>query len=414
MATLQDLMGGGIPAGLLDPQQEQALQERAKSQGLLNLGFALLQASQGQPGQGKPRLGQIIGQAGPAFAQGYRGAFDETLQNIVRSQQVQDMQKKREQQLKSEASRQQVAQQFAPMTPQTALAAPGPTAARAGMIGQTQPFDRDKLLGFLADPNLPAADKNTILEMYKVTAPKEAKPVQYSEMFKNAAITLYGTDAGPFTAEQRKAIEAKANEYRIEPQVAAAKATAAANLRDPIRLQGSAIDIARNFSKDLDPDYQVADRFKVIQDSIANPTPIGDTAIIYSLAKIINPGEAIMEGDIRNILSNRSIPDAVKQAAQKAVSGENLTQNERLEIQSVAWKILQERKSRVDRKTGNTAKQLEKLGQTPSEYISNPYDTVTAPDQLVVTYKGKKTIANKAQDGDYYIQVGNKFFKVNR
>jgi hypothetical protein len=95
MATLQDLMGGGIPAGLLGPQQEQALQERAKSQGLLNLGFALLQASQGQPGQGKPRLGQIIGQAGPAFAQGYRGAFDETLQNIVRGQQLQDLQRKR-------------------------------------------------------------------------------------------------------------------------------------------------------------------------------------------------------------------------------------------------------------------------------------------------------------------------------
>lgn len=96
MATLQDLMGGGIPAGLLDPQQEQALQERAKSQGLLNLGFALLQASQGQPGQGRPRLGQIIGQAGPAFAQGYKGAFDETLQNIVRGQQLQDLQRKRQ------------------------------------------------------------------------------------------------------------------------------------------------------------------------------------------------------------------------------------------------------------------------------------------------------------------------------
>lgn len=96
MATLQDLMGGGIPAGLLDPQQEQALQERAKSQGLLNLGFALLQASQGQPGQGRPRLGQIIGQAGPAFVQGYRGAFDETLQNIVRGQQLQDLQRKRQ------------------------------------------------------------------------------------------------------------------------------------------------------------------------------------------------------------------------------------------------------------------------------------------------------------------------------
>jgi hypothetical protein len=414
---MNDILGGSQVLGLLSPELQAQAEQRARSAGLTNLGFALLQASQGQPGQRRPGLGQIIGQAGPVGLQAYQQSFDRTLQDMLRAQQIQDLQKQRAQREQQELARQRFAQQFAPVTPQTALQAPGrvgPTPARAATIGQTQPFDRDKLLGFLADPNLPAADKNTILEMYKVTAPKEAKPVQYSEMFRNAAITLYGTDAGPFTAEQRKAIEAKANEYRIEPQVAAAKATAAANLRDPIRLQGSAIDIARNFSKDLDPDYQVADRFKVIQDSIANPTPIGDTAIIYSLAKIINPGEAIMEGDIRNILSNRSIPDAVKQAAQKAVSGENLTQNERLEIQSVAWKILQERKSRVDRKTGNTAKQLEKLGQTPSEYISNPYDTVTSPDQLVVTYKGKKTIANKAQDGNYYIQVGNEFFKVNR
>ena len=403
--------------GLLSPEQQEMARRDATSQALLTLGANLIQGAQSAPGGRRANLLSTAARALPGTVQAYRGSFDQTLQDLLRAQQFQDMQRQRAQREQQELARQRFAQQFAPVTPQTALQAPGqvgPTAARAAMIGQTQPFDRDKLLGFLADPNLPAADKNTILEMYKVTAPKEAKPVQYSEMFRNAAITLYGTDAGPFTAEQRKAIEAKANEYRIEPQVAAAKATAAANLRDPLRLQGTAIDIARNFSKDLDPDYQVADRFKVIQDNIANPTPIGDTAIIYSLAKIINPGEAIMEGDIRNILSNRSIPDAVKQAAQKAVSGENLTQNERLEIQSVAWKILQERKSRVDRKTGNTAKQLEKLGQTPSEYISNPYDTVISPDQLVVTYKGKKTIANKAQDGDYYIQVGNKFFKVNR
>jgi hypothetical protein len=412
MATM--LPTGMLP-GLLSPEQEAQLNQQAQRNALLNFG---LQALAGSQAVGyKPSTLQVLSQAGQSGLQGYQGTFDQQLQNMLRQQQMADLQRQRAQRERDEIARQRFAQQFAPTTPETALAAPGrvgPTAERAAMIGQTQPFDRDKLLGFLADPNLPAADKNTILEMYKVTAPKEAKPVQYSEMFKNAAITLYGTDAGPFTAEQRKAIEAKANEYRIEPQVAAAKATAAANLRDPIRLQGSAIDIARNFNKDLDPDYQVADRFKVIQDSIANPTPIGDTAIIYSLAKIINPGEAIMEGDIRNILSNRSIPDAVKQAAQKAVSGENLTQNERLEIQSVAWKILQERKSRVDRKTGNTAKQLEKLGQTPSEYISNPYDTVTSPDQLVVNFKGKKTVANKAQDGNYYIQVGNEFFRVNR
>ena len=370
MATM--LPTGMLP-GLLSPEQEAQVRQQAQQNALLNFG---LQALAGSQAVGyKPSTLQVLGQAGQSALQGYQGTFDQQLQNMLRQQQMADAQRKRQ----AEVTRESQLQNLLANVPegQRALASLFP-------------------------------------ERYAETQFAVPKPPEYSDMFKNAAITLYGTDKGPFTTEQRQAIEAKANEYRVEPQVAAAKATAAANLRDPIRLQGSAIDIARNFNKDLDPDYQVADRFKVIQDSIANPTPIGDTAIIYSLAKIINPGEAIMEGDIRNILSNRSVPDAVKQAAQKAVSGENLTENERLEIQSVAWKIVQERKGRVDRKAVNTAKQLENLGQSPSEYISNPYDKITSPNQIVVNFKGKKTVANKAQDGNYYIQVGNEFFRVNR
>lgn len=110
MATLQDLMGAGIPAGLLDPQQQQALEQRARNQGLLNLGFAVLQASQGQPGQGRPGLGQIVAQAGPAFGQAYQGAFDKTLTDILRAQQVQDMQAKRQAEDQRQAAFQQLTQ----------------------------------------------------------------------------------------------------------------------------------------------------------------------------------------------------------------------------------------------------------------------------------------------------------------
>ena len=88
------------------------------------------------------------------------------------------MQKKREQQLRSEAARQQFAQQFAPTTPQTALAAPGavgPTAARAGMIGQTPPLDRNQLLSQILNPDLPPDLREAAVEAFKVTAPAEAK-----------------------------------------------------------------------------------------------------------------------------------------------------------------------------------------------------------------------------------------------
>jgi len=369
MATY--LPTGMIP-GLLSPEQEAAVKQDAIRNAALNFGLQALASSSGIGY--KPTVGQIIGQAGQSGLQAYQGTFDQQLQNMLRQQQMADLQRKR----KAEEDRQ----------------------AQLAKLVESAPESQRGLVSLFP-------------EKYAETQFTVPKPPEYSEMFKNAAITLFG-HLGPFTADERKQIEKKANEYRIAPPVAAATATAAANLRDPIRLQESARQIQRDFSKDIDPDYQVADRFNIIADNIKNPTPIGDTAIIYSLAKIINPGEAIMEGDIRNILSNRSIPDSVKQAAQKAVSGENLTENERLEIQSVAWTIVQERKGRLDRKTSQTAKQLENLKQSPADYITNPYDRVSSPDQLVVNFKGKKTVARKAEDGQYYVQEGSKFYKVVR
>jgi hypothetical protein len=91
MATLQELLGGGLPAGLLDPAQMQAAEQRAKSALLTNLGFALLQSSRGQPGQGKPSLGQVIGQAGPVGLQAYQQTFDKTLADALKGLQVKDV-----------------------------------------------------------------------------------------------------------------------------------------------------------------------------------------------------------------------------------------------------------------------------------------------------------------------------------
>jgi hypothetical protein len=36
MATLQELLGGGLPAGLLSPEQEAAAERRAQNAALLN------------------------------------------------------------------------------------------------------------------------------------------------------------------------------------------------------------------------------------------------------------------------------------------------------------------------------------------------------------------------------------------
>ena len=171
---MNDILGGSQVLGLLSPELQAQAEQRARSAGLTNLGFALLQASQGQPGQRRPGLGQIIGQAGPVGMQAYQQSFDRTLQDMLRAQQIQDLQKQRAQREQQELARQRFAQQFAPVTPQTALQAPGqvgPTAARAAMIGQTPALDRSQLLSAILDPNMPPDVFERAKAVYEATAP---------------------------------------------------------------------------------------------------------------------------------------------------------------------------------------------------------------------------------------------------
>ena len=107
---MNDILGGSQVLGLLSPELQQQAEQRARSAGLTNLGFALLQASTGQPGQRRPGLGQIIGQAGPVGMQAYQQSFDRTLQDMLRAQQIQDLQVRRQQEATARQRQAQIQQ----------------------------------------------------------------------------------------------------------------------------------------------------------------------------------------------------------------------------------------------------------------------------------------------------------------
>jgi hypothetical protein len=80
---------------LLPEDQRQAIEGRARSQGLLNLGLALMQSAESAPGQRRPSLMTALGRAAPSAVQGYQGGIDQALREILISQQMQEMQQKR-------------------------------------------------------------------------------------------------------------------------------------------------------------------------------------------------------------------------------------------------------------------------------------------------------------------------------
>lgn len=81
-------------ASILTPEQQAMAQQRAQQNLLLNLGFGLLGASQGQQGQPRPGFGQIVSQAGPQALRAYQESFDQTLKNILAAQEMQQAKRK--------------------------------------------------------------------------------------------------------------------------------------------------------------------------------------------------------------------------------------------------------------------------------------------------------------------------------
>lgn len=176
MATLQELLGGGLPPGLLSPAQQQAAEQRAQNALLTNLGFALLQSSRGQPGQRKPSIGQVIGQAGPVGLQAYQQSFDKTLADTLKGIQIEELRKKQQQQESGRTALQQAYERMSGLSPQGALAMPGgqagPTVQRAEMIGQRQPMSQQDILGLAMNPNIDPETSKRLLDIAQLSAPK--------------------------------------------------------------------------------------------------------------------------------------------------------------------------------------------------------------------------------------------------
>jgi hypothetical protein len=91
--------------------------------------------------------------------------------------QVQEMQKKRQQQEAGRTALQQASERMSGLTPQGALAMPGgqagPTVQRAEMIGQRQPMSQQELLGLAMNPNIDPEAAKRIVDVVQLTTPKE-------------------------------------------------------------------------------------------------------------------------------------------------------------------------------------------------------------------------------------------------
>lgn len=419
------------PPGLLDMLgiDREKMRQQQQTQGLLAAGLQLLAGSGYSPV--RRTTGELLGQAGAAGLGAYQQAGESEIDRALKGIQVQSMiQKQREAQKLRETG----ARLFQPqrgMVPSTdAEAQEGGFYGEQGVnvLPTRMGMNRDVMNQLMAIPGGPEYLAN-VAKTQELFTPKpqmaapgsvgyvfDPETGSYKVAFQGAPKDMLSGDA--LNAARLEKLPADPTTWTPEQEKrfnARYTAMKGAQAQDPTRMLLARDEIRSKWIKETEPEGQVAQRFRTLAANVSNPTPVGDTAIIYSFAKILNPGEAIMEGDIRNILANRSVPDKIKQAATKVIKGDNLTEDERIEIQTISYRIARDRAAETNKSYNNRVETLTKLGETaPTAVISNPYEGLQKPPVISVNFKGKKTRARLSpKDGKYYVQAGNDFYEVS-
>ena len=313
---------------LLDPTGglRQRAEGQARSQGLLNLGFALLQASRGQPGQGKPSLGQVIGQAGPVGLQAYQQTFDKTLADALRGMQIQEMRKKQQQQEAGRTALQQAYERMSGLSPQGALAMQGgqagPTVQRAEMIGQRQPMSQQEVLGLAMNPNIDPESAKRIVDIAQLSAPKAGPGVvgEYQAALAGGLIPP-GTTLPQYISQVKKPLvqniiggqQGLENEMKIRSAFA-----------------GEPVYKARQ---------EMQSAYGQITDSLREASPAGDLAAATKFMKLLDPGSVVRESELYLAMQASGALDRMVNYANLRLSGQKLTPDQRKDFQSLADKL---------------------------------------------------------------------------
>lgn len=359
MATLQDFIGGGIPAGLLDPAQTQAAEQRAQNSALINTFFSVLQASRGQPGQGRPGLGQIVGQAGPVGLQAYQQSFDKTLADTLKGIQIEELRRKQQQQEAGRTAMQQAYERMSGLSPQGALAMPGgqvgPTVQRAEMIGQRQPMSQQEVLGLAMNPNIDTESAKRILDIAQLSAPKAGPGVvgEYQAALAGGLIPP-GTTLQEYISQVKKPLvqniiggqQGLENEMKIRSAFA-----------------GEPVYKARQ---------EMQSAYGQITDSLREASPAGDLAAATKFMKLLDPGSVVRESELYLAMQASGALDRMVNYANLRLSGQKLTPDQRKDFQSLADKLYSTATNTYNQKRNEYAGLAEAYGLDVNRAVGAP------------------------------------------
>ena len=424
MAGLLDIFGsgGGQTLGLLgmSPQDIQRSRDDAQAQALYGLAGRLFQGG---------NTGQSIAEGLQLGQRAYKSAMDSQLQDQLQGYQMQELLRKRKQEQEALARQAQIDRavagsyqpareampaQFygqettAPLMDDNGNMMPGATAPVAGRaagldLQSLAPLlmasqEGRKTLGdlvasqkalrpetFSLAENATQFERDPFSGQVRQVAQGIPKPVPVPKLTGkegNAALMLYGTD----DVEKLRNIPGAVDKVRIEATTQRKAEQPQINLADPTAVQTQQLrtisqwENLLNDSKASETAMRAQGFYSAFEEAKKGNTN-ADGALIYNVAKLYDPGGAVLASDTGSVIGVRSIPQEIQNLAKKITTGGTLLPQERNNLKKIIDNIVDERKKMIDPSLATYRKINKSLGGDDGA-INNPFDMVKKPRTL--------------------------------
>lgn len=151
--------------------------------------------------------------------------------------------------------------------------------------------------------------------------------------------------------------------------------------------------------------FEVANRYDNFAKAYNNPQAGGasDAVLIYSMAKMLDPGGAVQQGDVGTIAGQKSIPEKLKSIHEQFISNRTLSDEQRENLNAMAYSIVKNKQKSISpivKQYRNYATAL--ASPDAAADVQDPFQNIELPKKRLVTINSKKTQVRLGNDGNYY------------
>jgi len=371
-------------AQLLGQEQYGQAKNEALNMGALNAIAQLLSMS---GPQARPvGTGQAIGQALLGGYQGYQGAMDKTLSDMLKTAQVQELIGK---QKSREALKSAYKQQTMPEVSIGSMTSQDPVAKQLMQenmaMGDTglESLARSANYAVQGTPqeSQPVVKSSGVFDPAKFAQSaiaSGANPEDVNAFIKSVQGERTKLGQGEVLVDVSGKVVAK-GEAKPE-KVDTGTGTAFVDPTTykvigfvPKTKDGSVEDdkLRTSFLNQAKPHIEITQAYRKIVS--APDTAPGDMSKIFGYMKILDPGSTVREGEYASAENARGIPDSIKAMYNKVVDGTRLTPKQRGEFDSAAGSLVESQKGQFDQIATFYTNTAKRQGANPENVIYNPY-----------------------------------------